>query len=116
MLRSSWTGDDAMATEMRKTGIDAVGEMPWGSHFCLFYETKQDLLETLVSYCKAGLESGEFCLWVAAEPLTVEQAIAALRDATSGSPLIAMLMRRLLPRRLGRARSNPARRSRGQFR
>jgi C4-dicarboxylate-specific signal transduction histidine kinase len=85
MRRTSWTGDDAMATERRKTGIDAVGEMPWGSHFCLFYETKQDLLETLVSYCKAGLESGEFCLWVVAEPLTVEQATAALRDATSGS-------------------------------
>jgi C4-dicarboxylate-specific signal transduction histidine kinase len=73
-----------MATEMRKTGIDVVGEMPWGSHFCLFYETKQDLLETLVSYCKAGLESREFCLWVVAEPLTVEQATAAVRDATSG--------------------------------
>jgi C4-dicarboxylate-specific signal transduction histidine kinase len=70
-----------MAPEMRKTGIDVVGEMPWGSHFCLFYETKQDLLETLVSYCKAGLASGEFCLWVVAEPLTVEQATAALKDA-----------------------------------
>ena len=44
-----------MTTETRKTGIEVVGEMPWGSHFCLFYETKQDLLETLVSYCKAGL-------------------------------------------------------------
>jgi C4-dicarboxylate-specific signal transduction histidine kinase len=70
-----------MATEMRKTGIDVVGEMPWGSHFCLFYETKQDLLETLVPYCKEGLASGEFCLWVVAEPLTVEQATAALKDA-----------------------------------
>jgi len=25
-----------MATETRKTGIDVVGEMPWGTHFCLF--------------------------------------------------------------------------------
>ena len=70
-----------MATEMRKTGIDVVGDMPWGTHFCLFYETKQDLLDTLVSYCKAGLKSEEFCLWVVAEPLTIEEATDALKDA-----------------------------------
>jgi PAS domain S-box-containing protein len=69
----------AMATEMRKTGVDVVGDMPWGTHFCLFYETRADLLETLVSYCKAGLENQEFCLWVVAEPLTGEDARLALR-------------------------------------
>jgi PAS domain S-box-containing protein len=67
-----------MATEMRKTGVDVVGDMPWGTHFCLFYETRADLLETLVSYCKAGLENQEFCLWVVAEPLTGEEARHAL--------------------------------------
>jgi MEDS: MEthanogen/methylotroph, DcmR Sensory domain len=59
-----------MTTEMRKTGVDVVGDMPWGTHFCLFYETTADLLETLVAYCKAGLQSREFCLWVVAAPLT----------------------------------------------
>jgi hypothetical protein len=39
-----------MATEMRKTGIDVIGDMAaWGAHFCLFYETKEDLLDTLIS-------------------------------------------------------------------
>jgi C4-dicarboxylate-specific signal transduction histidine kinase len=71
----------AMATETRKTGIDVVGDMPWGTHFCLFYDTKADLLDMLISYCKAGLESEEFCLWVVAEPLTIEEALAALKDA-----------------------------------
>ena len=71
-----------MATEMRKTGIDVVGDMvAWGAHFCLFYETKEDLLDTLISYCKTGLESEEFCLWVVAEPLTIEEAIDALKGA-----------------------------------
>ena len=70
-----------MATEMRKTGVDVVGDMPWGTHFCLFYETRADLLETLVSYCKAGLENQEFCLWVVAEPLTGEDARHALKRA-----------------------------------
>ena len=68
-----------MLTEMRKTGVDVVGDMPWGTHFCLFYETKADLLDTLVAYCKAGLESQEFCLWVVAEPLGVEDARRALK-------------------------------------
>src|SRR6202030_2288559 len=38
----------AMTAEMGKTGIDVVGDMPWGTHFCLFYETLTDLLEPLV--------------------------------------------------------------------
>jgi len=45
-----------MATETRKSGIDVVGDVAaWGAHFCLFYETKEDLLETLISYCKSGV-------------------------------------------------------------
>ena len=68
-----------MTTEMRKTGMDVVGDIAWGTHCCLFYETKADLLDTLVSYCKAGLESQEFCLWVIAAPVTEEDAARALR-------------------------------------
>jgi C4-dicarboxylate-specific signal transduction histidine kinase len=69
-----------MTIEMRKTGIDVVGDMPWGTHVCLFYETTKDLLDTLVSYCKAGLESQEFCLWVVAEPVREEEARNALKQ------------------------------------
>jgi PAS domain S-box-containing protein len=68
-------------TEMRQTGVDVVGDMPWGTHFCLFYETKADLLETTVSYCKAGLQSQEFCLWVVAAPITEDDAKQALKLA-----------------------------------
>jgi C4-dicarboxylate-specific signal transduction histidine kinase len=74
----------AISAETRKTGIDVVGDMPWGTHFCLFYETKEDLLDTLIPYCKAGLESGEFCLWIVADPLTVEEAADALKEAVPG--------------------------------
>ena len=72
-------------TEMRKTGIDVVGDVAaWGAHFCLFYETKEDLLDTLVSYCKSGLESEEYCLWIVAEPLRIEEATDALKGAVPG--------------------------------
>jgi MEDS: MEthanogen/methylotroph, DcmR Sensory domain len=53
-----------MAAELRKTGISVVGDMPWGTHLCHFYETKQDLLDILIPYFKAGLEHNEFCMWV----------------------------------------------------
>jgi C4-dicarboxylate-specific signal transduction histidine kinase len=70
-----------MGAETRKSGIEVVGDMPWGTHVCLFYETKEDLLDALIPYCKTGLESEEFCLWVVAEPLTIQEATDALQHA-----------------------------------
>src|SRR5712675_3156264 len=70
-----------MAIETRKTGIDVVGDIPWGTHFCLFYETKEDLLDILIPYCKAGLESDESFQWAVADPLTIEEAKDALKSA-----------------------------------
>ena len=67
--------------EPRNTGIGVVGDKPWGSHFFLFYETKADLLDTLVPYFKAGLDNNEFCAWVVSEPLTKEEATNALSGA-----------------------------------
>ena len=70
-----------MPAELRKTGISVIGDMPWGTHFCHFHETKQDLLDTLIPYFKAGLEGNEFCLWVISKLLTEEGAWGALRPA-----------------------------------
>jgi PAS domain S-box-containing protein len=70
-----------LGTQLRKTGIGVVGDIPWGTHFFMFYETKEDLLDTLVPYFKTGLETGELCLWVLSEPLTESEARDALRDA-----------------------------------
>src|SRR5882724_6976070 len=61
------------------SGIEVLGDISWGSHFCQFYETKNDLLEILVPYFKTGLENKEFCFWVISNAiLTVEEAKAAL--------------------------------------
>jgi PAS domain S-box-containing protein len=72
--------------ELRESGIDVLGKIPWGTHFCNFYETKQDLLDTLVPYFKTGLESNEFCLWVVSnsELITVEEAKEALERVIPG--------------------------------
>ena len=67
-------GPAAMNAPLRKTGLSVLGDMPWGTHICLFYETKDDLIDVLVPYLHAGLQAGEFCIWVVSEPPTVEEA------------------------------------------
>jgi DNA-binding CsgD family transcriptional regulator len=68
---------------LRDTGLEAVGEVPWGTHFSIFYETKKDLLEIVVPFFKAGLQANEFCLWIVAnsELLTINEAKAILHEA-----------------------------------
>ncbi|MBA7659366.1 Adaptive-response sensory-kinase SasA [subsurface metagenome] len=68
-----------MEQKLRKTGIDIIGDAHWGTHFCQFYQTKEDLIDILVPYFKAGLENNEYCMWVTSEPLKLEEAKAALR-------------------------------------
>jgi signal transduction histidine kinase len=67
-----------MSAALRPTGIPALGDIAWGTHICNFYQTPQDLIETLVPYFKAGLELNEACLWVTSPPLGVEEARSAL--------------------------------------
>ena len=80
-----------MATALRTTGIDVVGHRPWGTHFCHFYETRDDLLDTLVPYFRAGLKSKEFCVWVIADPLAEADARRALGHTVSSSGDIEIL-------------------------
>lgn len=72
-----------MAASLRRTGLSVLGDMPWGTHFSVFYETKEDLLDILVPFFKAGLEANEFCLGVISKdlPLTKQDAWSALRQA-----------------------------------
>jgi len=70
-----------MREKLRKSGIDVIGDVPWGTHFCQFYQTKEDLMDILVPYFKAGLENNELCIWVTSQPLEVEEAKEALRIA-----------------------------------
>jgi PAS domain S-box-containing protein len=64
--------------ELRPTRISAIGDVPWGTHFCQFYQDKQDLIDILVPYFKAGLQNNEFCMWVTSDPLGSAEAKAAL--------------------------------------
>ena len=68
----------------RPSGIDAIGAIPWGTHFCQFYTTQADLTETLVPYFEAGLGAGEACLWVTGHTLEAQEAEAMMIDAVPG--------------------------------
>ena len=54
----------SMASTLRLAGISVIGDVRWVTRVCYFYETRQDLPDTLVLYFKSGLENNEFRLWV----------------------------------------------------
>src|SRR5689334_19428804 len=72
--------DAATTQRLRKAGLEVLGYMGWGTHCCHFFQTQQDVLETLLPFFQAGLEANEFCLWVIDEPLTIQTARRALKQ------------------------------------
>jgi signal transduction histidine kinase/PAS domain-containing protein/ActR/RegA family two-component response regulator len=66
-------------SDRRKSGIQLIGELPWGSHFCQFYETQADLVEILLPFFRAGLANNECCVVIASEALNPEEAKKALK-------------------------------------
>jgi hypothetical protein len=72
-----------MEKKQISSSIDLTWELPWGTHFCLFYPTKEDLVDIVAPYLKAGLENSEFCIWVLPEAFELEEAKEALRKYIS---------------------------------
>ncbi|HEY5999011.1 MAG TPA: MEDS domain-containing protein [bacterium] len=74
------------ATDQFRTdsGIPLVGALPWGSHFCQFYQTQQDMLDIVVPYFRTGLQRNEMCVWVTSDFLTRDEALVALADGVPG--------------------------------
>jgi PAS domain S-box-containing protein len=80
-----------MNKALRPTGIDVIGDISWGTHFCHFYETEKDLFSVLVPFFKAGLENNEYCIWVTSPGTSIKEAFAALKKAV---PLFDKYMQR----------------------
>jgi PAS domain S-box-containing protein len=66
-------------SSLRKFGTGFVDDVPWGTHLCQLYLTKQDLIDVLVPYFVAGLQGNECCFWVASAPLEAEEATNVLK-------------------------------------
>src|SRR6266550_1285453 len=56
------------------TGIQGVGKIAWGSHFCNFYDNQIDLADCLVPFFKAGLDNNEMGFWITSDPLNARDA------------------------------------------
>jgi len=71
-------------TELRKTGIKYVDDVPWGTHIAGFFGAKQDLVNLVVPYLRAGLENNEFCVWITSDPVGTAEAVKMLDSAVPG--------------------------------
>jgi excisionase family DNA binding protein len=67
-----------------RTDTNILSDICWGAHVCHLYHTKQDLIDVLVPYFKAGLENNELCIWVTSEPLKAPEATAVLGEMVEG--------------------------------
>lgn len=65
--------------EKRDSGIKVIGKVSWGFHLCHFYQTKEEIIEILVPYFKAGLENNEACIWVTSEPVNSSVALMEMK-------------------------------------
>ncbi len=62
-------------SDIRKSGISLIGDLSWGTHICVLYQTEKDLLDVLVPYLKTGLKNNEYCLWIASGPLDAHETV-----------------------------------------
>jgi hypothetical protein len=64
----------------RDTGIELLGEVSWGCHICLLYDTRQALINVIVQYINAGLAGNESCLWITSRLPGTREASRAIRE------------------------------------
>lgn len=67
-----------MSPSLRRKGASVLGELPRGAHLCMFYESTDDLLDSVVPFLQIGLENNEFCFWVPPGKPTLEKFRMAL--------------------------------------
>ena len=63
----------------RKTGVDVIGEAPWGTHIAVLYSTKGDLLDVTAPYITQGLLNNELCIWLYSSNTSLEEIKETIR-------------------------------------
>jgi DNA-binding CsgD family transcriptional regulator len=75
-IRIAWK-DATPDQSLRDSGIELLGQVPWGTHFSVFYETRQDLFDANAAFFKAA--RNEACFWAVADQIPLNEARDALR-------------------------------------
>ena len=68
-----------MPQTLRSSGIPFLDDVPWGSHLCVFYETRDDLVDAAARYFEQGLDNNELCVWALPASLTADEVIAGCK-------------------------------------
>ncbi|RXA19857.1 PAS domain S-box protein [Methanosarcina sp. MSH10X1] len=68
-----------MKSDAGNSGIYIIGNVPGRAHFCQFYLAKEDLMDIVIPYLRAGLENNEICIWITPWSLEAADAQEALR-------------------------------------
>ena len=66
---------------LRRTGLLPLPLLPWGGHVCLFYKTRQDLLDVVRDFISTGLEDNECAVWAIPDAIHRERAVEALKSS-----------------------------------
>lgn len=61
-----------------KSGIEPLGDVPWGTHICHFFDSQEDLIEIIAGFCAAGVEQHERCVWLIDDRMGRDAAVAAV--------------------------------------
>jgi hypothetical protein len=64
----------------RPSGLNHLGSVPWGTHFCHLYESDTGLYNIVLPFLEAGLRHNEYCVWITPQYLEKETAIGVLRE------------------------------------
>lgn len=74
---SKW-GTNRAKIETDMTENKFPSHIAWGTHICLLYQTRVDLIEAVVPYLKTGLENNELCVWVTSNHMKTANMLALL--------------------------------------
>jgi DNA-binding CsgD family transcriptional regulator len=84
LVESGTVGSNVSFVPPRNSGIRVMPKVQWGTHLCVLYDSKEDLLDTGVGWFEAGLADNELCLWIVSDPITEDDALQALHEGIAG--------------------------------
>ena len=70
--------EDEMDKDLRHSGLEMIGDIPWGIHIGQLYTSKADIFEIGVPFIQLGLENNEVCIWIYSPNSTAEEIKSAM--------------------------------------
>lgn len=67
-----------MNKNLRNSGINFIGSIPWGTHISQLYSSKEDFWEVGVPYILSGLLNNELCIWIYSQNTSYEEVIGII--------------------------------------